>query len=416
MQPGGLNVNSKFSCTFVPHAIIERYESLPISHPYLRVGDTAAARRTMRFTHISHAMLKPLILDRYIIRKFIGTYVLSLVLITVVVIIFDLSEKIDDFVEKKAPITAIIFAYYLNFIPYIVNLFSSLFVFITVILFTSQMANHSEIIAILSGGMSFRRLMFPYFISSLCICAISLALNLFVIPPANATRLAFEEQYVRSPFYNANRNLHYQLSPGVFLYLESFTTWDNTARLFTMEEFDDRRLVSKLSAESAKWDEETRKWTLSNYQKRSLLHEEERIERGDKMELQIDFDADDLKRRQNFTESMNYTELNAHIDQLKQRGDKSVKFALIEKNTRIAVPFSVFILTLIGVSLSSRKVRGGIGLKIGIGLALSFSYILFLRFSEMFVHANLLPPVIALWVPNGLYAVIAVVLYRIAPK
>ena len=361
-------------------------------------------------------MLKPLILDRYIIRKFIGTYVLSLVLITVVVIIFDLSEKIDDFVEKKAPITAIIFAYYLNFIPYIVNLFSSLFVFITVILFTSQMANHSEIIAILSGGMSFRRLMFPYFISSLCICAISLALNFFVIPPANATRLAFEEQYVRSPFYNANRNLHYQLSPGVFLYLESFTTWDNTARLFTMEEFDDRRLVSKLSAESAKWDEATRKWTLSNYQKRSLLHEEEVLERGDKMELQIDFDADDLKRRHNFTESMNYTELNAHIDQLKQRGDKSVKFALIEKNTRIAVPFSVFILTLIGVSLSSRKVRGGIGLKIGIGLALSFSYILFLRFSEMFVHANLLPPVVALWVPNGLYAVVAVVLYRIAPK
>ncbi|MDR2362514.1 MAG: LptF/LptG family permease [Prevotellaceae bacterium] len=361
-------------------------------------------------------MRKLLILDRYIIRKFIGTYVLSLLLITVVVIIFDLSEKVDDFVEKKAPLTAIVFAYYMNFVPYIVNLFSSLFVFITVILFTSQMANHSEIIAILSGGMSFRRLMFPYFISSLCICVISIALNLFVIPPANATRLAFEEQYVRTPFYNANRNLHYQLSPGVFLYIESFTTWDNTARQFTMEEFSGKQLVSKLSAESAKWDEAKKQWTLSQYNKRTLRDDDEVIERGDRMELQIDFDADDLKRRNNFTESMNYNELNSYIDQLKQRGDKGMKYALIEKNTRIAVPFSVFILTLIGVSLSSRKVRGGIGLKIGIGLALSFSYILFLRFSEMFVHANLLPPAIALWVPNCLYAIIAIVLYKIAPK
>ncbi|MDR1681409.1 MAG: LptF/LptG family permease [Prevotellaceae bacterium] len=361
-------------------------------------------------------MLKPLILDRYIIRKFIGTYVLSLLLITVVVIIFDLSEKIDDFVEKKAPITAIIFAYYMNFIPYIVNLFSALFVFITVILFTSQMASHSEIIAILSGGMSFFRMMFPYFISSLCICAISIALNLFIIPPANATRLAFEEQYVRTPFNNADRNLHYQLSPGVFIYIESFATWDNTARLFTMEEFTGKQLRSKISAESAKWDDAAKQWTLTHYSKRTIDGEREVVEHGEKMELQINFDAEDLKRRTNFTESMNYYELNSYIDQLKQRGDKGVKFALIEKNTRIAVPFSVFILTLIGVSLSSRKVRGGIGLKIGIGLALSFSYILFLRFSEMFVHANLLPPVIALWVPNCLYAVIAIILYRIAPK
>jgi lipopolysaccharide export system permease protein len=361
-------------------------------------------------------MRKLLILDRYIIRKFIGTYLLSLLLITIVVIIFDLSERVDDFVKKEAPLKAIVFDYYLNFIPYIVNMFSSLFVFISVILFTSQMANHSEIIAILSGGMSFRRMMFPYFLSALFICIISLVLNLFVIPPANAKRLDFEEQYVRQPFANTNRNMHYQIHPGTFVYIESFSTWNNTATQFTIEEFEGEQLRSKLSAESARWDEGKRHWELSKYYKRTLLDEGETLERGEKMQLPIDLGAGDLKRRKNFTESMLFHELNDYIEQLTQRGDKSVKFAQIEKNTRIAVPFSVFILTLIGVSLSSRKVRGGTGLKIGIGLALSFSYILFLRFSEMFVHAGLLPPVLALWVPNLIYAGIAVVLYRIAPK
>jgi len=361
-------------------------------------------------------MLQPLILDRYIIRKFIGTYLLSLALIAVVVIIFDLSEKIDDFVEKDAPLRAIVFDFYLNFIPYIVNMFSSLFVFITVIMFTSKMASNSEIIAILSGGMSFRRLMYPYFISATFICAVSLALNLFVIPPANARRLQFEEQYVRSPYYNSNRNMHYQVNAGTFVYMESFTTWNNTANKFSIEAFSGDRMTSKTTAENAKWNDEQQNWELVKYVKRTLHDEGETLERGDKTSLVIDLNAEDLKHRHNFTESMSYAELNGYIAQLEQRGDKSVKFALIEKNKRISVPFSVFVLALIGVSLSSRKVRGGIGLKIGIGVALSFSYILFLRFSEMFVHAGTLSPAIALWLPNVLYAVVAVVLYRIAPK
>jgi lipopolysaccharide export system permease protein len=361
-------------------------------------------------------MFRPLIIDRYIIRKFIGTYLFSLALIAVVIIIFDISEKIQNFVEKEAPLRAIVFDYYLNFIPYLVNMFSSLFVFITVILFTSQMASHSEIIAILSGGMSFRRLMYPYFLSAAFICALSLVLNLFVIPPANARRLAFEEQYVVPPFYNSNRNMHFQVDTGTFVYIESFTTWNNTAQQFSIEKFADNKLLSKIAAGSAKWDDEKQTWKLSQYVKRTLREQGEQVERGEEMEMRINLDAADLKRRQNFTESMDYTELNNYIALLEQRGDKSIKYALIQKHTRIAVPFSAFILTLIGVSLSSRKVRGGIGLKIGIGLALSFSYILFLRFSEMFVHSGLLSPAIALWVPNILYAIIAILLYRMAPK
>jgi lipopolysaccharide export system permease protein len=295
-------------------------------------------------------------------------------------------------------------------------MFSSLFVFITVILFTSQMAAHSEIVAILSGGMSFRRLMYPYFISAAFICALSLLLNLFVIPPANAKRLEFEEQYVVSPFYNSNRNMHFKTDTGTFVYMESFTTWNNTAQQFSVETFSDNQMVSKTTAGSAKWDEEKKKWKLFNYVKRTLQEDGEQLEHGGEIELNVNLDAADLKRRQNFTESMDYTELNDYIALLKQRGDKSVKYALIQKNMRVAVPFSAFVLTLIGVSLSSRKVRGGIGLNIGIGLALSFSYILFLRFSEMFVHSGFLSPALALWVPNILYAIVALFLYRIAPK
>jgi lipopolysaccharide export system permease protein len=361
-------------------------------------------------------MLKPLIIDRYIIRKFLGTYLMALLLIVIVIIIFDLSEKIDKFVEKKAPLESIIFDFYLNFVPYIINSFSSLFVFITVILFTSKMAANSEIIAILSGGMSFRRFLYPYFISAAFICGLSIVLNLFIIPPANAKRIEFEEQYVRSPFYNSNRNMHFQVNTGTFVYMESFTTWNNTAHKFTLEEFSGDTLVSKIAATSAKWDEDKELWVLSKYVKRTLLGEGEQLEDGDRMEVSIDLTATDLKHRREFTASMNYFELNRFIELLEARGDKSAKFALIEKHTRVAVPFSSFVLTLIGVSLSSRKVRGGTGLKIGLGVALSFSYILFLRFSEMFVHSDTLSPAVALWLPNLLYAVVAIVLYRIAPK
>jgi lipopolysaccharide export system permease protein len=359
---------------------------------------------------------KPTLIDRYIIRKFIGTYVFALALISVIIIIFDISERIDDFVEKQAPLYDIIFRYYVNYIPFLVNMFSSLFVFITVIFFTSKMAGHSEIIAILSGGVSFKRLMYPYFLSALVIFIFNLLFNLFVIPPANAERLSFQEQYVKNPFNNTNRNIHFQVEPGEFVYIESFTTWNNTAYKFSLEKFDGQRLVSKLQSEQAVWDTSFNGWRVRNYYLRQCLDSAEVITRGRQLDTIIDITASDLRRHKNLYESLNYSQLNDEIDLLKLRGDNSVKFALIEKNKRLTVPFSVFILTLIGVSLSSQKVRGGIGLKIGLGIGLSFSYILFLRFAEMFVYTDTLSPFTALWLPNLVYAIVAVALYLKAPK
>ncbi len=356
------------------------------------------------------------LIDKYIIKKFLGTFAFAILLIIGIVIIFDISEKIDDFVSKEAPLKEIVFNYYANFIPYFINMFSPMFVFITVIFFTSKLAANSEIVAILAGGISFKRLMYPYFLSAATIALFSLLLNLFVIPPANKGRLEFESKYIKKKFENTNRNMHYQISPGTFLYAESFSTWNNTAYKFTLESIEDHEIISKLSAETAVWDSTKSCWKLNNYHLRQYINGSETLKTGRTLDTAIVITVDDFYRKKNMVEQFNYSQLNELIETQKMRGDQMIKYALIEKHTRFALPFSAFILTLIGVSLSSQKRRGGIGLNIGIGIALSFSYILFLRFSQMFVHTGALPPGIALWIPNILYAIVAGFLYRIAPK
>ena len=360
---------------------------------------------------------RPKLIDVYIVKKFITTFFVALLLIIGIVIIFDISEKIDDFVSKEAPLRAIIFDYYVNFVPYFMNMFSPLFVFITVIFFTSKMAADSEIIAILSCGISFHRMMVPYLFSAALIAGFSLCLNLFIIPDANKTRMDFENQYVKSRYNSVGRNVHYQLAPGEFVYAESFSKWNNTAYRFTLEKIVDNKLVSKISAETAVYDTTNQSWRLKKYFIREYNEDlTDRIRSGRQLDTVIDLSVKDFYLTDNTVETLTYSELNELIDTQKMRGDANVKFALIEKNTRFALPFSAFILTIMGVALSSKKRRGGIGWNIGIGIALAFTYILFLRFSQMFVHAGALPPVIALWLPNIVFIIIASFLYRIAPK
>ena len=361
--------------------------------------------------------LRPRKLDVYIVKKFITTFFVALLLIIGIVIIFDISEKIDDFVSKEAPLKAIIFDYYLNFVPYFMNMFSPLFVFITVIFFTSKMAADTEIVAILSCGISFHRMMVPYVFSALLIALFSLGLNLFIIPESNKTRLEFENQYVKQRFKGVGRNVHYQISPGEYVFAESFSSWNNTAYRFTLERIKDNKLVSKISAESAVYDSTKGSWTLKKYFIRDYNEDlTDRVRSGKQIDTTLALSTKDFYLTENTVETLTYSELNELIDIQQMRGDANVKFALIEKNTRFALPFSAFILTIMGVALSSKKRRGGIGWNIGIGIALAFTYILFLRFSQMFVHTGTLPPAIALWLPNVVFAIIAIILYRIAPK
>ena len=360
--------------------------------------------------------LRPKKLDWYIFKKFMTTFFIAMLLIIVIVIIFDISEKIDKFVTNEAPLRAIIFDYYLNFVPYFMNMFSPLFVFITVIFFTSKMAADSEIIAILSGGISYHRMLVPYIVSAVIIAILSLGLNLFVIPRANKERLIFENEYVKNR-NEYNRDIHYQIDTGKFVYVESFTTWNNTAYRFTLEEIKENKLTSKLTAENAVWDTTFAGWKLKNYFIRNYIDGvQDSITSGAEIDTVINLTVSDFYRNKKTVETLPYQELNDLIATQKMRGDANVMYAEIEKQNRFSLPFSAFILTIMGVSLSSRKRRGGMGWNIAIGLALSFSYILFMKFSEMFVYTGALSPAVALWLPNLLFAIIAAVLYKLAPK
>ena len=361
--------------------------------------------------------LRPRKIDLYIISKFISTFFVALLLIIGIVIIFDISERIDDFVAKEAPLKAIVFDYYLNFVPYFMNMFSPLFVFITVIFFTSKMAADTEIIAILSCGISFHRMMVPYMISATLIAMFSLGLNLFVIPDASKTRVEFENQYFKDKTKSVGRNVHYQIAPGEFVYAESFSSWNNTAYRFTLEKIEDNKLVSKISAETAVYDTTRQSWRLKKYFIREYNEDlTDNIRSGRQLDTVIPLSVKDFYYNEKTVQTLDYYELDEMIRTQKMRGDANVKMALIEKHKRLAIPFSAFILTIMGVALSSKKRRGGIGWNIGIGIALAFTYILFLKFSEMFVHADALPPAVALWLPNIVFAIIAGFLYKIAPK
>jgi lipopolysaccharide export system permease protein len=358
------------------------------------------------------------IIDVYIIKKFLGTFFFSIVLILAIAVVFDFTEKIDDFMEKGAPVRAIIFDYYLNFIPYFATLFSPLFVFISVIYFTSKMAYNTEIVAILNSGMSFSRLMFPYFLSSLVIAILTFLLTNFIIPYSNLKRLDFEDKYYRSSGRKTTvSNIHRQVYKNIYVYMEYFNPYTNSGRNFSLEKFDDNgKLESKLMANMVRWDSVINKWSALDYYIRDINGYEETMRTGLRVDTILTITPDDFSRDPDFVGTMNYNELTSYIDLLRLQGSDELKLFLIEKNKRYANPFSVFILALIGVSLSTKKVRGGIGMQIGIGLMLSFSYILFQQLASQFSLKGNLDPMLAIWIPNLIFAFIAVTLYKMAPK
>ncbi len=355
-------------------------------------------------------------LDIYIIKKFLGTFFYAIVIIILIAVVFDYSEKIDDFLENQAPFSAIIFDYYLNFVPFFANLFSHLFTFIAVIYFTSKMASTSEITAILSSGISFNRMLVPYFISAVIIALFTFTLGSYIIPPANKTRLAFEEQYIFSRYNNTERHIHRQLAPGVLIYMENYSSTNDIGYKFSIEKFEDSKLKSKLLSDYIKWDTIKNKWTIHNYTIREINDMDETLITGREIDTTLNMTPEEFRTRQNVVETMNLNELNRFIDKQIERGVESIEYYLIEKHKRIAAPFSVFILTLIGVSLSVRKTRGGIGAHIGLGILLSFSHILFMQVSHQFAISGSMSPMIAVWVPNILFLFIGIGLYFNAPK
>ena len=355
-------------------------------------------------------------LDTYIIRKFLGTFFFAITLIILIVIVFDLSEKVDDFIENKAPLDEIIFVYYLNFIPYFVNLFSPLFTFIAVIFFTSRLAMNTEIISILSAGVSFRRLLVPYIISAILLAMFSVYLSNVLIPRANENRLDFEHTYVSSPSRFRERNIHMQIRPGEFIYMESFNDRTNRGRRFSFEKIEDGELYYKLNANTIVWDTIDKKWTLQNYHIREIDGLDEELSFGRRKDTVLNFTPQNFTQSLSEMETMNFRELQDQIDLERLKGSPNIRFFLVEKHRRIAVPFATLVLTIIGVSLSCRKTKGGIGLHLGAGLTLSFAYILFMQISSTFATNGNLPAVLAAWIPNILFGILGLYLLKTAPK
>ncbi len=357
------------------------------------------------------------ILDLYIMRKFLGTYLFTIGLLIVIVVIFDAVEKIDDFIELKAPLSSIALDYYVNFIPFFINQFSGLITFIAVIFFTSKMAYNTEIIAILSSGTSFNRLLWPYFLSSLAIASLSLFLNLWVIPAANIKRIDFEGQFLKSHLAtNYEPHIYRQLEPGTFVYIRDYSGVRKRASFLAIETYQGSTLTASLEASDVTFDPETKRWSAPKHITRTFENGTETFVRRQKLDTLINLDATELGKVEELVKTMGIRTLDRFIAQQRDKGSDMIDIFEVERHKRYAYPFATFILTLIGVSLSSRKVRGGTGLHIGIGIALCSSYILFSRFAEEFAKNGVLPTMLAVWLPNILYAVIAVYLYRKAPK
>ncbi len=358
-------------------------------------------------------------IDRYIIGKFVGTYIYSIALIISISIVFDINENLAKFTTNHAPLRAIVFDYYANFVPYFANLFSPLFVFIAVIFFTSKLAGNSEIIAMLACGMSFKRLLRPYMVSAALIAALNLYLGAYVIPRGTVIRHNFESLYKNNKKNTSASNVQLQVGKGVIAYIAQYDDLRKTGYGFSLDKFENKKLVSHMTASTIQYDtisDSKYHWKAINYKIRSLKGMREHITTGFECDTTVMMEPMDLVFSKGQQETFTSPELLSYISKQKDRGSSNVVQYEVEFHKRIAMCFASFILTIIGASLSSRKRKGGMGLYLGIGMALSFSYILLQTISSTFaINANT-PPMLAAWIPNIIYFFIAYFCYKKAPN
>ena len=358
-------------------------------------------------------------LDRYIIGKFIGTYIYAIILIISISIVFDVNENLAKFTQYHAPLKAIVFDYYMNFVPYFPNLFSPLFVFIAVIFFTSKLAGNSEIIAMLAAGISFKRLMRPYMISCVLISALSFYLSAYVITHGTVIRQNFETMYKNKKRVTAADNVMLQVGKGVIAYIQHYDNSMKKGYGFSLDRFEDKKLVSHMTAMEVQYDtisDSKYHWTVNNWKIRELRGLREHITSGISKDTIIQMEPTDLVYSKGQQETFTSPELKEYISKQIDRGSSNVVQYQVEYHKRIASSFASFILTTIGLSLSSRKRKGGMGMYLGIGLALSFTYILLQTVSSTFAVNADAPPILAAWIPNLIFAVVAWFCYRKAPN
>jgi lipopolysaccharide export system permease protein len=356
------------------------------------------------------------ILDKYITKKLLITFFFVVLTLITIICAIDYVEKNEDFIKHKLTFGFIFSNYYIYFIPYMANMISPLTVFIATVFVTARLASDTEIIAMLNSGMSFKRLLFPYFLSSCIIASGIFALCAWVIPLSNKKRIDFENKYIKNQFYYDARNVHIKIGPSSYVYLESYNNTSKTGYQFSLENIVDNKLVAKVKADLLTWNDTIQKWNLKNYTFRTFDGDKEIIKKGESLDTVIDLSPKDFESQYMIHETMTLPELNAHIDKLTLRGAENIELFLIEKYERYTYPFAIIILTIIGVIMSARKARGGAALQISLGFILAFVYILLVIMSRSVANAGSLSPLLGAWMPNILFAIVGAILYKTVPR
>jgi lipopolysaccharide export system permease protein len=356
------------------------------------------------------------ILDRYILTKFLSAFFFVVAILVTIVCVIDLTEKNDEFIKHNLSLGQIL-GYYAAFIPFIANFITPITVFIATVFVTAQMAGHTEIVAILSSGVSFRRMMVPYLLGATLIGALSFALTGYILPNANKKRVAFELAYIKKPFRFDQRNIHLKIGPESYAYLESYNNEANIGYRFTLETIKVTQLEAKLTARRMEWSSEKEKWVLREWQHREIDGRQERFAQGAQMDTTLAITPKDFGSTYHLQETFTLPELQAYIDELRSRGADNIVIYEIEKYVRYMSPFAAIVLTFMGVIMSSRKSRGGSGLRIASGFGLAFAYIILFVFAKSMAESNTIEsPMLAVWIPNILFAVIGIILYRNVPR
>ena len=353
-------------------------------------------------------MLK--ILDRYILKKFLGTFGFVVLLLVSIVCVIDFTEKNDDFLEHQLGGGEIL-AYYLDYIPYLASLITPITVFIAVVFVTSKLAGNTEIVAMLSSGVSFPRLLVPYFIGSSLIAIVSFFLNGWVIPNANKDRIAFEQTYIKSPFYYDERNIHIKVAPELYAYMESYNNSNNVGYRFTLEQIQGNQMLQKLSARRIEWDSTQSKWTLKNWTLHQFDGDEETISNGVDLDTTLNISPKDFGSTYWLYETLTLNELDQYIARQRERGANDIPVYLVEKYIRYMSPFTAIILTFIGVVMSAKKSRGGSGFQIALGFLIAFIFIIFFIFARSIAEVNSMNPMLAVWLPNIIFTAVGIFLY-----
>lgn len=363
------------------------------------------------------------ILDKYILKKILTTFFFVVLILVAIITVIDLTEKMDKFAENNLS-GLVILGYYMDFIPWIAGLIAPITVFIAIVYVTSYMAGQTEIIAILSSGISFNRFLLPYFMGALLIAILSFLFNGWIIPKSNQSKLEFETQYFHRNNYFETRNLHLQIEPSIYLFIQSFDNHTNVGYQITLEKIQNNELLEKLTADQILWDSTKNKWTLQYWK----IHNVQKIfntgnnldsglvvRSGERMDTTLSLSPKDFENENRKFDGMTIPELQDHINKLKFRGATGVEAYEVEKYIRFASPFTIFVLVFMGVIVSARKSRGGTGFQIALGFLLSFIFILFFTMSRTFAEAGSLSPLIAAWLPNLVFGSISLGMYKFVP-